>query len=290
MASLAGSITGQKGRANSYTTTGGFYCGVITNTGESTKYYNYCLKFKTPTFTGKSTSLTFSISAMHNQPENSTVTLRYALCKSDANFSNYQTSGSVTDANQIKTGTCKFTVKSSYSNSSFTISTDALASNTTYYLIIYSRSGYTSQNSIYIRACTNHSVTLDYAATYTLTLKTTTGVASFTGGGTYDEGTTASTTATAADGYRLTKISGTTSDGSGTDSWTGCAGKTSYTTTWTMNADRTLTAYAEKISGVVYIDNGSSYDMYEIYIDNGTSWDQYEAYIDNGSSFELYGQ
>ena len=288
MGSSACTIVGQKGRANAYTTTGGFYCGVITES--STKYYNYCLKFTTPTFTGTSSSVKFTISAMDNQPENSTVVLRYALCSSDANFSKYQTSGTPSDSYQIKTGTASFAVSSSYKNCSFTVSTTALKSNTTYYLIIYSRAGYTSQNSIHIRASSYHSATLNYTAKYTLTLKTTTGVASFTGGGTYDEGTTASTTVTAADGYRLTKISGTTSDGSGTDSWTGCAGKTSYTTTWTMNANRTLTAYAEKINGVIYIDNGSSFDMYEIYIDNGTSWDQYEAYIDNGSSFDLCGQ
>ena len=40
--------------------------------------------------------------------------------------------------------------------------------------------------------------------------------------------------------------------------------------------------------GVVYIDNGSGWDMYEIYIDNGTSWDRYQAYIDNGTSWDPY--
>lgn len=40
--------------------------------------------------------------------------------------------------------------------------------------------------------------------------------------------------------------------------------------------------------GVIYIDNGSGWDMYEIYIDNGTSWDRYQAYIDNGTSWEPY--
>jgi len=284
MGSAACTITGQKGRSNAYTTTGGFYCGVITES--STKYYNYCLKFTTPTFTGSSTSLTFSISAMHNEPENSTVTLRYALCKSDANFSKYQTSSSVSDSNQIVTGTCKFTVKSSYSNSSFTISTTALASNTTYYLVIYSRSGYTSQNSIYIRACTNHSVTLNYSVTYTLTLKKGTGVASFTGGGTYQEGAKATTVATASAGYHLTGYSGHQSDGSTGGSWplSGVSTKT-HTDTWTMSANRTITVTAEK-DPVVYIDNGSSFDTYEVYIDNGSSWDRYEAYIDNGSSWD----
>lgn len=41
-------------------------------------------------------------------------------------------------------------------------------------------------------------------------------------------------------------------------------------------------------TGLVYIDNGSGWDAYQIYIDNGSSWDQYIAYIDNGSSWDQY--
>ena len=41
--------------------------------------------------------------------------------------------------------------------------------------------------------------------------------------------------------------------------------------------------------GFIYIDNGTSFDKYQIYIDNGSSWDLYAPYIDNGSSWELYG-
>ncbi len=41
--------------------------------------------------------------------------------------------------------------------------------------------------------------------------------------------------------------------------------------------------------GVVYIDNGTSFDAYQVYIDNGTSWDLYIPYIDNGTEFVLYG-
>ena len=42
-------------------------------------------------------------------------------------------------------------------------------------------------------------------------------------------------------------------------------------------------------SSIIYIDNGSGFDTYEIYIDNGTSWDLYQAYIDNGSSWDECG-
>jgi hypothetical protein len=98
MASLACTIVSQKSRANSYSSTGTDYCGVITNSGSSTKYYNFCLKFTTPSFSGKSKNLSVTMNAMDNSPENSTIPLRWALCTSDANFSKYQTSYTVTDS------------------------------------------------------------------------------------------------------------------------------------------------------------------------------------------------
>lgn len=41
--------------------------------------------------------------------------------------------------------------------------------------------------------------------------------------------------------------------------------------------------------GVIYIDNGSGFDTYEIWIDNGSGWDQYQAFIDNGSGWDECG-
>ena len=50
---------------------------------------------------------------------------------------------------------------------------------------------------------------------------------------------------------------------------------------------REFTLYAIwEISGVVYIDNGTTLEPYLVYIDNGTSWDLYLAYIDNGLSWD----
>lgn len=43
----------------------------------------------------------------------------------------------------------------------------------------------------------------------------------------------------------------------------------------------------EEYIGLVYIDNGSSWDVYMVYIDNGSSWDRYIPYIDNGSSWDM---
>ena len=51
--------------------------------------------------------------------------------------------------------------------------------------------------------------------------------------------------------------------------------------------DRTVTLYAVwEISGVVYIDNGTTLEPYLAYIDNGSSWDLYIAYVDNGTSWD----
>ena len=52
--------------------------------------------------------------------------------------------------------------------------------------------------------------------------------------------------------------------------------------------DRTVTLYAVwEISGVVYIDNGTTLEPYHVYIDNGSGWDLYIPYIDNGSSWDV---
>lgn len=42
-----------------------------------------------------------------------------------------------------------------------------------------------------------------------------------------------------------------------------------------------------EISGVVYIDNGSTFKPYLTYIDNGTDWDLYLAYVDDGTDWNI---
>ena len=39
--------------------------------------------------------------------------------------------------------------------------------------------------------------------------------------------------------------------------------------------------------GIVYIDNGVSFDAYQAYIDNGTGWDLCIPYIDNGTDWTI---
>lgn len=51
---------------------------------------------------------------------------------------------------------------------------------------------------------------------------------------------------------------------------------------------RQFTLYAVwEISGVVYIDNGTTFDAYLVYIDNGSTWDLYLPYVDNGSDWSV---
>lgn len=39
--------------------------------------------------------------------------------------------------------------------------------------------------------------------------------------------------------------------------------------------------------GLIYIDNGSTFEPYQIYIDNGSDWDLYQLYIDDGTNWVL---
>ena len=39
--------------------------------------------------------------------------------------------------------------------------------------------------------------------------------------------------------------------------------------------------------GLIYIDNGSAIEAYQVYIDNGSSWDLYAPYVDSGSTWNL---
>lgn len=39
--------------------------------------------------------------------------------------------------------------------------------------------------------------------------------------------------------------------------------------------------------GLLYIDNGSKLEAYQVFIDNGSSWEQYVPYIDNGSGWDM---
>lgn len=44
-----------------------------------------------------------------------------------------------------------------------------------------------------------------------------------------------------------------------------------------------------KAMGLIYIDNGTTLEPYQVYIDNGTGWEQHIPHIDNGSSWDMCG-
>jgi uncharacterized repeat protein (TIGR02543 family) len=51
---------------------------------------------------------------------------------------------------------------------------------------------------------------------------------------------------------------------------------------------RLYTMYAIwKISGVIYIDNGTMFEPCHVYIDNGENWDLYIAYVDDGTKWNI---
>ena len=133
-------------------------------------YYPFILKFKTGSFSGVCSSITFSLSISDGKRDNARagkVALRYALCKSDANFSKYdKTIEAVTDSNQIVSGRKTFSgLTTSAQNQTLSISTSALSANTTYYLVLWgdSTGGY-SQDYCTIMEPSGHSITLEYEA------------------------------------------------------------------------------------------------------------------------------
>lgn len=62
--------------------------------------------------------------------------------------------------------------------------------------------------------------------------------------------------------------------------------KSGITGLYTPSKDITLYAIWDA-NGLVYIDNGTSFDAYQVFIDNGSSWDQYMPYLDNGSGWDV---
>lgn len=195
-----------------YNTTDAAYAG----RNELDQYYAYVLKFTTPEFQGVSQNIDVAI-WMYNNLNDTTVTLRYALCTSDANKTSYvNTSEIVSDTNQIATGTVTFdelalsldALAIAKKSQTFSIETEKVESNKTYYLFLWAFDSEDTGVEII-------SATSDYYGGHSVSI-----------------------------GYN---------------------------------------------SGIIYIDNGSSFDAYQCYIDNGSSWDLCIPYIDNGSNWDICG-
>lgn len=123
-------------------------------------YYPYVLQFTTPKFVGTSESLAVTLGA--SKGYGNPVTLRYAICTSDANRGSYLgTYDPVTDTNQIVTGTWTMSdLESSSKPYSIDIATNKLKASTTYYLFLW---GYDASSMwVIVSKIANHTVTLNY--------------------------------------------------------------------------------------------------------------------------------
>ena len=60
---------------------------------------------------------------------------------------------------------------------------------------------------------------------------------------------------------------------------------------WIKGDEYTISDYTMyalwEISGVVYIDNGTTFEPYLAYIDNGTDWEPCLMYIDDGTDWNI---
>jgi hypothetical protein len=57
---------------------------------------------------------------------------------------------------------------------------------------------------------------------------------------------------------------------------------------WVVSSEQSIDL-SQIDRGIIYIDSGSGFELYQCYIDNGTSWDLYIPYIDNGTNWDLCG-
>lgn len=136
--------------------------------GSSTTFYPYSLKFTLPNFTGRSSSVAFTLAMIRgyrNGTSSSTVNLRWALCTSDENISLYNTSTDVSDSNQIVSGTVTYSgLSSSLVYKDLLVECTSLKPNTSYYLIFWgNNSGGYSGDTATMYAANKHSAILTYS-------------------------------------------------------------------------------------------------------------------------------
>ena len=268
----------------------GGWKGWNTASGYAGGSYPYVLQFKTPTFSGISTKISFSLSMTTVSATSATSsTLRYALASSEGNKDKYiGATASVTDSYQIKTGTWSVSsLSTTASSKTLNISTTELQSNTTYYLYLWGSYAVTILN---LSSC---SATLTHIQAYKLTVSAGTGStvtvnrtsSSYVSTGNLANGATIcpndvlKITFGVNPGYELLThtVNGST-----------FTSGDSHTVSEAVAIASTAKLVGTQPQGVIYIDNGTSFEAYQVYIDNGYSWNLYEPYIDNGSSWVLY--
>ena len=126
----------------------------------TSNYYAYVMKFRTPAFKGTSKNINFTLNIKSNYHAN--ISLNYALATSDANKGSYKrTYASVSDSNQITSGllTMKSMSTSSYGNWPLNISASALQAETDYYLFLWGTSNSTLTT---VNNTTDHTIMLEY--------------------------------------------------------------------------------------------------------------------------------
>lgn len=140
-------------------------------------YYTTMITFKTPALTCKSNNVTFNIAMA--QLNGSALTLRYAICSSDANKAKYcNVYGAVSDTYQLATGTVNISgLGTTVSYHKISVDTTALSGNTTYYLFLWSNSSrdvnpcatVIQPQGEYINASSNvnHTITITDGHSYT---------------------------------------------------------------------------------------------------------------------------
>lgn len=81
---------------------------------------------------------------------------------------------------------------------------------------------------------------------------------------------------------------GTTQDIVVAASWTFVSSSSAgYLPQRKVTAEVSQTVTLPIIAGVIYIDDGSGWNAYQLYVDNGKSWDQVIPYVDNGKSWDI---
>lgn len=141
-----------------YTTYAAHYAGFA----GSGLYCVYILRFYVPAFSGVSEGLTAGLYMSSGMGSN--VTLRYALCTSDANRNKYlSTTAAVTDTNQIATGTVSISnVTSDVAKKEINFKTGNIKGGRTYYLILWAAGDTGVSIKQFNSAWGNHSVTVGY--------------------------------------------------------------------------------------------------------------------------------
>ena len=139
----------------------------------SREYFISIIKFTTPSFTGVSDSISIKLNIVDGPVSTSdkTVTLNYAILKSDSNKSSYWgVTGSVSDSNQMVSGSFTFdgiTEQQQFFNLS-KLSTRDLSPNTSYYLILWTADK-TGFLQVWNDSSNKHTITLNSKETYTIT-------------------------------------------------------------------------------------------------------------------------